>query len=545
MPGGLLNLVAYGNLNLILNGNPSKTFFKTTYSKYTNFGLQKFRMSYHGAKQLSINEDSTFSFTIDNIGDLFLDSYFVVQLPNIYSPILTLEVSPQDRLAPYEFKWIENIGVQMIRSVKFMIDGQIIQEFTGQYLYNMVQRDFSEEKKKLFSQMIGNVPELNDPANYNNRDGNYPNVWYDSTTPDNFAPSILARKLYVPLNVWSTLSSKMAIPLLCLQYAKLIIEVRCRPISELFVVRDIMRDDVADGGLQPSEAPYIKTDQNIAAYQFHRFVNQPQNETLVGTTDDEFKTNRTDWNQDIHIICTSAFLSEEEQKVFKYKSQNYLIKEVHEETQYNSTGTKTTRINSHGLVASWMWYFQRDDVNKRNQWSNYTNWPEKTIPYGLSNYLTDLCGNIIYYTDLYTPENEKDILLKMSILFDGKLRENEFDSGVYSYTEKYLKTAGCSEENLYCYNFCLDTDPFKLQPSGAVNLSKFTHIEFRFTTLEPPFDSERNVLTAVCNNTGEIISSQISGVNIMYKYNYNLHIMEERYNVLTFRDGMSYLLVSR
>ena len=33
MPGGLMNLVAYGNQNVILNGNPKKTFFTTTYSK--------------------------------------------------------------------------------------------------------------------------------------------------------------------------------------------------------------------------------------------------------------------------------------------------------------------------------------------------------------------------------------------------------------------------------------------------------------------------------------------------------------------------------
>ena len=31
MAGGLLNLVAYGNQNVILNSNPKKTFFKTTY----------------------------------------------------------------------------------------------------------------------------------------------------------------------------------------------------------------------------------------------------------------------------------------------------------------------------------------------------------------------------------------------------------------------------------------------------------------------------------------------------------------------------------
>jgi len=39
MPGGLLNIVAYGAANVILNGNPNKTFFKAVYRKYTNFGL--------------------------------------------------------------------------------------------------------------------------------------------------------------------------------------------------------------------------------------------------------------------------------------------------------------------------------------------------------------------------------------------------------------------------------------------------------------------------------------------------------------------------
>ena len=43
MPGGLMQLVSEGQQNIILNGNPSKTFFKSTYAKYTNFGLQKFR----------------------------------------------------------------------------------------------------------------------------------------------------------------------------------------------------------------------------------------------------------------------------------------------------------------------------------------------------------------------------------------------------------------------------------------------------------------------------------------------------------------------
>ena len=57
MPGGLLNLVSYGNQNIILNGNPSKTFFKCVYSKYTNFGLQKFRVDFEGQRNLRLSEN--------------------------------------------------------------------------------------------------------------------------------------------------------------------------------------------------------------------------------------------------------------------------------------------------------------------------------------------------------------------------------------------------------------------------------------------------------------------------------------------------------
>ena len=60
MGGGLLNLVMEGNENNILNGNPSKTFFKSAYAKYTNFGLQKFRINVEGDKKLNICEKSKF-----------------------------------------------------------------------------------------------------------------------------------------------------------------------------------------------------------------------------------------------------------------------------------------------------------------------------------------------------------------------------------------------------------------------------------------------------------------------------------------------------
>ena len=88
MPGGILNILATGNQNVFLTGNPKKTFFTAVYSKYTNFGLQKFRIDFNGLRTLRMSEDSLFTFKVPRYGDLLMDTYLVITLPHIWSPIM-------------------------------------------------------------------------------------------------------------------------------------------------------------------------------------------------------------------------------------------------------------------------------------------------------------------------------------------------------------------------------------------------------------------------------------------------------------------------
>jgi len=557
MPGGLLNLVSYGNQNVILNGNPSKTMFKCTYSKYTNFGLQKFRIDFDGSRTLRMNEPSKFDFKIPRYADLLMDTYLVVTLPTIWSPILP----PTDcsgQWLPYEFKWIENLGTQMIKEVRFVVGGQIIQQFSGQYLYNLVERDFTETKKKTYYNMTGNTAELNDPANAGTRVNTYPSVYYEDPQegygPE---PSIRSRKLYIPLNIWFTLAAKMAFPLVSLQYNEFHIEIELRPVNELFVIRDVT---------SPSEMCYIRANQNEEKLQFHRFL-QPPPIPVEGNGDLVYHDKRTSWAADIHLISTYAFLSEDEVKIFASQEQKYLIKEVYDHTYHNVTGSKKVELDSLGMIANWMWFFQRSDIYLRNQWSNYTNWPYDYLPYDLINPKTsaniyempitgcpdaaynpgvDPSGNIdtnIWLTGRYHEENQKDIMYKWGLILDGKYRENEFDAGVFNYIEKYARSSGNSPDGLYCYNFNLQTNPFDFQPNGAMNLSKFNNIEFEFKTYQPPLDEKVQVLE-ICDGEGNII-----GINKptwrIYDYNYDLTVLEERYNVLTFSSGNAALMYAR
>ena len=551
MAGGLLNIISVGNNNIFLTGNPSKTFFKVTYSKYSNFGLQKFRLDYDGSRDLRLTEPSTFSFTVKRYAELLMDTYLVVTLPDIWSPVYPPTTDTNQQWIPYGFRWIENIGTQMISEITITCGSLTLQRYTGDYLSAIVDRDFTEEKKKLYNEMTGNIVELNDPANAYGRDNTYPSVSY-TRNPLGAEPSIRGRTLYIPINTWFTMNSSCAFPLVALQYNELNISVTLRPIQELFQVRDVFDINY--------NFPYIQPDFNQSQFQMYRFLQTPPT-PLIQTTD--YTNTISTWNADVHLISTYCFLSKEEAKVFAAQDQVYLVKDVFNYFFENITGSQRLKINSNGMISNWMFYLQRNDVNLRNEWSNYTNWPYNNLPSNItlaSNEPfigTDLSfgmginpnfGNIynsgITITGDYHNENQYEILETMGILLDGEYRENTQVSGIYNYIEKYVRTKGNAKDGLYCYNFCLDTNPFEYQPTGAINLSKFRTIQLEITTYVPPVDNTNSAVNIICDGNGNAIGIQKMNWRL-YEYNFNLTLFEERYNILSFIGGNCGMLYSR
>ena len=560
MTGGLLNIVSYGNQNVILNSNPKKSFFKTTYAKYTNFGMQKFRIDFTGQRNLRMSEESRFTFTVPRYAELLMDTYLVVTLPTIWSPIYP-PIACDDVWHPYEFRWIENLGTQMIKEITFSVGGQTLQRVTGKYLLAQVQRDLNGTKRFLYDSMTGGTAELNDPANFSGRNGTYPNVYYN-TSQQGPEPSIRGRKLYIPLNAWFCNNSRAAFPLVALQYNELQIDVTMRPVRDLFVTRDVTHPAATPA--EVARAPFIQPNFNEQEYQFYRFLQPPPAADIA--TSDVYDDKRTDWNADVHLLSTYCFLSAEESRVFASQEQKYLLKEAYEWEYKNITGSHRVELqNTMGMVATWMLLFQRSDINLRNQWSNYTNWPysgvipDDVVPAARTGTYPNPChprtigpgvepdgttSTGLYVTQDYNVENQREILQQLGILLNGSYRENMLESGVYNYVEKYIRTTGSAPFGLYIYNFGLDASNATYQPSGAINMSKFSTIELEFSTYVPPLDPDAQSYT-ICNpETGIPV-----GVNKpqwrIYNYNYDLTVLEERYNVLTFIGGNCALMYAR
>ena len=582
MPGGLLNLISYGNQNIILNGNPSKTFFKTVYSKYSNFGIQKFQIDYSGLRNLQLNEDSVFTFKVPRNAELLLDTYLVFDLPNIWSTIIppNTAIDPKidssgntiyDCWKPYEFRWIDDIGTNIIKNVTLSIGGQIIQTYSGEYIKNMVDRDFTQEKKNLFNQMIGMTAEMTQPEIAYTRYNQYPNAYYTASTDAvnvGAEPSIRGRKIYVPLHFWFSYSTKVALPLVCLQYSEVVIDITMRPIRELFTINDVSVS-LQDGFIRDKIAPDFANEMHF----LYRFLQPPPD---IYLTVNSYGNKTNSWASNIHLLATYCFLSEEEARVFAKNEHKYLIKDIKQDIFTNVVDTHRLKIYTSALVSGWMWYFKRSDVYLRNEWSNYSNWLYKNIlPYdvikapdrsdflyqglfigpgyniiGVANPGTrNQVPNIVieedtsyFITQPLNNANIKQIMNRLSIYMDGKFRENDFEEGVYSYIEKYRTSDGNSYDCVYNYNFTLHTNPYDLQPCGAINLSKFKTIELEVSTIQPPLDPNATANT-ICDVNGTIIGT-VNPLSI-YLYHYDLFLIEERYNMVRFISGQAGLVYAR
>jgi hypothetical protein len=554
MGGGLLNIISYGNQNIMLNGNPSKTFFKTVYAKYTNFGMQKFRIDFEGQRGLKLNEETQLTFKIPRQGELFMDAFLVMNLPDIWSPLLPPS-SLEDCWKPYHFRWISHLGANIIKKARVVIGGQTIQEFSGEYLKNMVDREFSSDKKAFFYRMIGHEDEVYRPEYAYGRENQYPNSYYLGS--ESVEPSLRGRTLHVPLHFWFMQSTKMALPLVSLQYQELQIVLHLRPVRELFTICDVSltKEQFSLNPIQPNFANEL--------HSLYRFIQPPPNVTLEPAS---YGNKSTAWDSDLHLITTYAFLTDEESRIFAANEQRYLIKDIHESLHTNIVGNKRVRIETNAMVSSWMWYFRRNDAYQRNEWSNYSNWkyegklPRNIEPAPMTGVLLGKetfgpgvnpgisSGQMIKVPTSYlvnpvlSPANLPEILLSLSILFDGKFREISWNPGIYNTLEKYNRSNGVSNPYLYLYSFSINTNPFELQPSGAINMSRFKTVEFDVSTIVPEIDPTAN-FQVFCDIDGNIIGT--TQKDALYLYSYDFYLAEERYNLLRFISGNASLLYAR
>jgi len=190
MPGGEVQLVAYGEENMFLNDDPQITFFKIIYRRYTTFSIETIEQNFNG----NLDFGKKFSIELSKIGDLIHKMWLVIELPNI--PILYDINNIVDKRI--RFAWARKIAYALVNYIEIDIGGTIINREWGEWMNVLNELNITNFNNNI-NELIGNVPE----------------VYLLKTIYNSNIPS---RVLYIPLHFWFCKYAGSALPILSIEY---------------------------------------------------------------------------------------------------------------------------------------------------------------------------------------------------------------------------------------------------------------------------------------------------------------------------------------
>ena len=578
-------MVAIGAQNELVNGNPSMTHFRAVYRRHTNFAMEAIRMTFASSNlDFAQTTTRTISCRIDRYAQLLHDTYLVLTLPDIWSPLHYLGASAppagydqRSNSIGYEFQWIENIGYNLIDHVEITANGQVLQTFTGEWLkfYSYLTHD--PNKRKIVDEMVGHVAALNDPANAYDRLGQYPHAVVPLSQPGGIPntktpePSIRSRQLVIPLHFWFCENPGMALPLVSMQNSDVFINVTYRPLNQLYTVIDVDPLNTATYGKR------IRPDIND--YVIGRFLSPPI------ANGNQSNTALTTFYPDPYLEGNFIYLTEMEMAQLASADQTFLVKTV---TYVNNTGqyggNSDIEIPFFNLVTRMVWSSQRSDKILTNDWDNYTNWDNPNrAPFTTNGVANDVFSTVTNSTEtqtfLYSSGQQqitsvypRDSVTQGQLLLDGKERFSVKPTSYFSLLQMYKHTTGDAPllPGVYMYSFALNNDLY--QPSGAINGSLFNKVVLRLTLQQPlptaagiaaqevvcilkstVFSPNPVIITAAQQlltnpvtglplyppDTLVTVVRNANGENVIFAYTYNLGCYVEAINFLRITSGLA------
>ena len=558
-----MQLVGKGAQDQLVNGNPSFTHFRSVYKRHTDFAMEHFRL-YFKTTNINLPQSGTLTLRakIERYAQLLHDCYLNVQLPDIFSPVVPVahpptSVNGTSSAVGYEFEWIKNIGYNMINYVAILINGQEIVRHTGEWMKLYSYLKFDANKRAILDTMVGNVPEIYDPANAYDRMNQYPHAI--STASSLAAPSIYGRTLTIPLHFWFCENIGSALPLIALQQSECEFVVELKNMYQLFTVRD----------LNPSSPTYgnrIAPDSSSSLFQIPHFLSPP---TFADST---IPTNQglSLWNLNPFMECNYIFVTDTELTHIAKTDHSFIIQQVDSVTKEGQYGASNdTELTMRNLGTRVVWVSQRNDIS--NDYDNYTNWVDSTKPPLDSSTLPAMTPWYSSGNAQSTNVSNRDILIESNIILDGKDRFGVKQTPFFSQIQPYRHQTGNSSalSGLYVYSFALDHHT--TQPSGQINGSQFNKTILRNTYVQPPFTSSGIVGPAqVCilrstanspnptvvnpnavGTNGQLLYSPNDLVTVIrkgnaqtYAYTFTTRVYVESYNFLRVLGGVANVVFS-
>lgn len=455
--GGLLQLVAIGKQDVFLTGNPSVTWFKFVYSRYTNFAIESQQMYFDG----SPNFGQKISCLVPRNGDLLGTIFLKVTLPQLY---LSPSSFTPAAAAPVPVGYVNSPGHALIKEISIQIGEQEIDKQTGQWMEIWSSLTTDASKQDGFRQMIqqkpgypridyaNNAPDLSGntktlPKNVFSRENGNLNIdvsgisittggtlFVNPTTkyPKVYDEPIMGPvTVYIPLRFWFNKNPGLYLPLLAMQYHQVRINVTLASIQEMFYSKMLYTPE----GCGPCTTISAQTCGGVC---------NPL---------------------DIQMWGDYVYLDVPERRRFVSSTLEYLIEQV----QYTPPlaiplGSKNVSLplSFNHPIKEFIWVLQRNVSQCRHEYFNWSSLGfyeiEKAAEFGLSE-----------------PGARTDLMTTAKIQLDGQDRFNARDPVYFRLVQPYQRhTAIPSDRYIYVYSISLK--PEESQPSGTLNASRIDNL---------------------------------------------------------------------
>ena len=238
MTAGALLQLKYGLADRMafLTFNPSISHFKSVYKRYTNFAMETISILPTTGSSTLGSTDKIIEFKITRDADLIKDMFLTFEFPDIYSPSSETESNTNGFGGYHSFRWIKRLAEYLVKEVSIRMDVVDIDKHYSEWFHIYSEMTLPSEKKTGYYDMIGNVPEYYDPANGAGCGGAYPSGYISPQVP-----SIVGRRIILPLQFWFNNNATSCFPLIATQKIEFYIRITLRQLDHLYT---LVKDDV-------------------------------------------------------------------------------------------------------------------------------------------------------------------------------------------------------------------------------------------------------------------------------------------------------------
>ena len=233
--GTLVELIARGQQDIYIIGNPQFSYFKSVYKRHTNFAIEPIKQIFTESPDFG----KRVTCIIDKKADLLSDILLEIELPELQQNI----------------SWTNGIGYYMIDFVELQFGGEPIDRITGEFMNLFMELTTPPGKKQALYSMTGKF----NTFNKNTQTG--------------------ALKLLIPLQFWFCRSIEKVLPLISMQYTDVKIIVQFKPFDNCWYK--------LTNGIIPSTLPHISKANLLCNYIYldvferTQFAKQLNHEYLI------------------------------------------------------------------------------------------------------------------------------------------------------------------------------------------------------------------------------------------------------------------------